>query len=199
MKLANQYQAISMLARNLIELAVEARLIDAIPDAVPKMLMITQLEKLRAARRIVAYESSHTLASPLDTTVYKTFIATKETWIETEAKRLWPARKLSDVTHWSEKSLDGRVKILGQPLEEMYELYYRMLSWQVHSGGTGVMGLPKETFTHICAHGYWLGALAFEEIILAVVKEFRLSLAVESILKKLNLAKYAPLITLEEK
>ncbi len=199
MKQVHQYQAIAMLARNMIELAVEARLIDVIPDAVPKMLMLTQLEKLRAARRVLAYESTHTLASPMDTTPYKTFVATKEAWIENEARQLWPGHKLSDVTHWSEKSLDGRVKMLGQPLEELYELYYRMLSWQVHSGGAGVMGLPKDTFIHICTLGYWIAAKVFEEIILSIVKEFHLTLAVESIEKKLDLAKYAPLLVVEEK
>lgn len=195
----NQYQAIAMLARTMIELAVEIKLIDAISDAVPKMLMATQIDKLRAARKVVAYEASHTLISPMDTAPYKTFVSTKESWITGEAQKLWPGRKLERINHWSEMNLSERVKTLGQPLEELYELYYPMLSWQVHSGGTGVMGYPKETFALICTLGYWIAAKTFEEIILSIVREFKLSLAVESIEKKLDLAKYAPLILVEQK
>lgn len=45
----------------------------------------------------------------------------------------------------------------------------------------------------------WIAAKVFEEIILSVVKEFHLTLAVESIEKKLDLAKYAPLLVVEDK
>lgn len=186
-------QAIAMLARTMIEIAADIRLIDVIPDAVPKILIQTQIEKLKAAQRVTSYASSHTLETPVHIAPYQEFILKKKNWIEAEADKLWPGVAIKYINHWSRLDMAARVQLLKQPLEEQYELFYRMLSWQVHSGSTGIMGLPKETFVHLCTLGYRIGAVTFEEVLKAVAKEFKLSAAIEAIDKKMEFAKYCPL------
>ena len=187
-------QAIAMLARTMIEIAVDIRLIDLIQDSVPKILIHTQIEKLKAAQRVTAYASNHSLDSPVPIDPYQQFVMKKQIWIESEAAKLWPAVALKDIHHWSSLTMASRVKLLKQPLEELYELFYRMLSWQVHSGSTGVMGLAKETFVHFCTLGFRIAAIACEEILKALATEFKLASAIDAIDKKMEFAKFLPLV-----
>ena len=186
-------QAIAMLARTMIEIAADIRLIDVIPNSVPKILIHTQIEKLKTAQRVTSYASNHTLDTPVHIGPYQEFIAKKQAWIESEAAKLWPGTALKDIHHWSRLDMAARVRLLKQPLEEQYELFYRMLSWQVHSGSTGVMGLSKETFVHLCTLGFRIAAVTFEEVLKAVALEFKLSAAIDAIDKKMEFAKYLPL------
>ncbi len=59
LKSAKDLQAIAMVARGLFELAVDMKLIDAVPDAVKKILAFSDVEKLRAARKIVKYKAAN--------------------------------------------------------------------------------------------------------------------------------------------
>ena len=52
-----QFQAITMLARSIFETAVEIRLMRANADAEAKVSLFEQLEKLKAARKIVRYKT----------------------------------------------------------------------------------------------------------------------------------------------
>jgi hypothetical protein len=192
------FQTIANLARTMLELAADAHLLSIIPDSIPKLLYFNRLERLRAARGILKYESAHTISMPLNTSPYKSFVATQGQQIEHDGAMLWPNLKLRSLRHWTGLSLDERTKLVGQPLEEIYQLYNRMLSWYVHSGGSGVMGLPPETFPVICSLGYRVAALTFEEVIMQVAKEFKLTVADDSIGKKLEYAKALPLTATPE-
>jgi hypothetical protein len=195
LELANvrHFQTIANLARTMLELAADAHLLKCIPDSVEKLLYFNRLEKLRAARGILMYESNHTLSIGLNSSPYKVFVATQEQQIEQDGARLWPNIQLKYLKHWTGLNLEQRTQRVGQPLEEIYELYHRMLSWYVHSGGSGVMGLPPETFPVICTLGYRVAALTFEEVIRQVTKEFKLNIVDDSIYKKLEYAKALPL------
>jgi hypothetical protein len=192
------FQTIANLARTMLELAADAHLLKSIPNSVEKLLFFNRLEKLRAAKGILNYESTHTLSMPLNSTPYKAFVATQEQQIEQDGAALWPNLKLRNLKHWTGLTLDKRTKEVGQPLEEIYELYNRMLSWYVHSGGSGVMGLPPQTFPAICSLGYRVAALTFEEVIMQVAKEFKLTIVDDSIGKKLEYAKALPLTSTPE-
>jgi len=200
LELANvlHFQAIANLARTMLELAADARLLDRISNSVEKLLLFNRLERLRAARGILKYESQNNFSIPLNSSHYKSFVDSQEKQIEQEGKVLWPNLKLGNVKHWTGLNLEQRTKLAGQPLEEIYELYHRMLSWHVHSGGSGVMGLPPESFPTICSLGYRVAAVTFEEVILQVAKEFKLTFVDESIKKKLEYAKALPLTSSPE-
>ncbi len=199
LKDVRHFQAIANLARTMLELAADAHLLTSIPDSVQKLLYFNRLEKLRAARGILQYEAAHTLSMPLDSSPYKAFIATQAHQIEAvDSAALWPSLPLRNLRHWTGLTLKERTKLVAPPLEEIYELYNRMLSWYVHSGGSGVMGLPPQTFPVICSLGYRVAALAFEEVILQVAKEFKLTIVDDSIKKKLEYAKALPLTSSPE-
>src|SRR5258708_6699568 len=73
LKSAKNLQAIAMVARGLFELAVDTKLIDAIPDAVKKILAFSDVEKLRAARKIVKYKAANPTAA-VDASIHDSFI-----------------------------------------------------------------------------------------------------------------------------
>lgn len=192
------FQALANLARTMMEIAADILLLELIPNSVQKLLAFNRLEKLRAAKGILAYEKSHTLSMALDTSPYKSFVLTSEVAINANAAALWPTIKPKDLTHWTGLNFRERVRQIGQPLEEMYVLFHRMLSWYVHSGGTGVMGLPAQTFPYICSLSYRTAALSFEEIIKRAAKKFKLSMIDDTLENKLTYAKGLPLTSSPE-
>src|ERR1700690_2219998 len=76
------FQTIANLARTMLELAADAHLLKTIPNSVEKLLYFNRLEKLRAARGILKYESTHTLSMPLNSSPYKAFVSVQEQQIE---------------------------------------------------------------------------------------------------------------------
>jgi hypothetical protein len=88
------FQTIANLARTMLELAADAHLLKSIPNSVEKLLYFNRLEKLRAAKGILKYESTHTLSIPLNTSSYRAFDATQGHQIKQEGATLWPNLKL---------------------------------------------------------------------------------------------------------
>jgi hypothetical protein len=184
------FQAASMLARALFELAVDIRLINAIEFASLKMRVFVDVEKLRCARKIIKFKAANPSVS-LDTTVHESFITRHEETIDRKRRILWP--KLDRVDHWSGLGMGRRVSLLKEPFEEIYEVDYPALSWYVHSGLTGVINLKAETFVHISARAFKLAADAYWEVILGMIREFKIGKADEKIERKMEYAKKVPL------
>jgi hypothetical protein len=67
-----------------------------------------------------------------------------------------------------------------------------MLSWQVHSGLTGVVNLQAETFTLICGQGFKLAADSYWEILCTMIEEFRLVRGNRKIQGRMKAAKMMP-------
>ena len=188
-----------MSARSLFELSVETKLIDAIPDAITKMVHFVRLEKLRAARKYVAFCEAHpTRKYPSDPAVYQSFISANAASIEAFATTLWPTLKLGNVKHWSGLNLAERVKKLDASYQEAYDCFYPLLSWYVHAGLTGVLNLKAEAFAHLSGISYQLATIAYGDIIMRVAREFKLSTTNPDLDKKLELARYLPLTENEE-
>jgi hypothetical protein len=156
LKQPKHFQAISMLARALFELAVDIRLIDALPRSCEKMIAFVNVEKLRRARQILKFKAQHP-GSAVDATTYDSFVAANGASLDTLKATLWP--NLKRVDHWSGRDLRSRVALLSAPFEEIYDVHYPSLSWQVHSGLTGVVNLQAETFTLICGQGFKLAGI----------------------------------------
>jgi hypothetical protein len=184
------FQAAAMLARSLFELAVDIRLLNVIECGSMKMLAFVDVERLRCAQKIVKFKTANPTIS-LDTTAYQAYIVANERTIDTKRHILWP--KLKRVEHWSGARMNRRVALLKEPFEEIYEVNYPMLSWYVHSGLTGVVNLKAEVFVNFSAQAFKLAADAYWEILLAVIREFKIGRADEKIEKKLEYAKKAPL------
>lgn len=188
-KQPKHFQAIAMLARGVFELAVDIRLIDVIPDSETKIREFTDVEKLRCARKVLRFKAANP-AAKVDTTIYSSFVANNESRIDTAKNMLWPTKK--NVSHWSGRDLPERVGLVKSPFEEIYEVNYPQLSWYVHSGLTGIVNLKAETFTLMCGCAFKLAADAYWEVLMTMIREFKIAKANEKIEGKLKAAKLLP-------
>jgi hypothetical protein len=192
LKHQKHFQAITMLARALFELAIDIRLINVIPQACEKMIAFVDVEKLRCARKILQFHAIHPITR-VDPVVYSSFVASEGARIDALRITLWPPKTpKAKVTHWSGMNLADRITRLGAPFDEIYQLNYPHLNWQVHSGLTGVANMKAETFTIMCGQSFMLAADAYREILLAMIDEFKIEKADNNIKGKLTAAKMLP-------
>ena len=189
LKSAKDLQAIAMVARGLFELAVDTKLIDAIPDAVKKILAFSDVEKLRAARKIVKYKAANPTAA-VDASIHDSFITKEAKRIEAERNAVWPGVK--KLTHWSGLDLSQRVALLKAPFDEIYEIDYPELSWYVHSGLTGFVNLKAESFNMLAAKQNKLAAECFVVLLTVIIDEFGIDKADAKKKNKLKLARLYP-------
>jgi hypothetical protein len=183
------FQAITMIARNLFELAVDLELIDKIPDGIEKMIGFVDAEKLRAAWKIVRFKQKNP-TSKVDDSLYQSYIASEGTRIEATKAKLWPGAKKID--GFANMNLAARSVLAGIEYEEIYEVEQPRMSWQVHSGLTGVANLGPETFTYMAGVGIASCIKSFELILNAMIDEFKIGTADEKIKKKLAVSKLLP-------
>ena len=183
------FQAITMIARSLFELSVDLKLIDKIPNAVEKMIAFIDVEKLRCARKIVKFKHNHPNSTTNDS-IYQSFMTSEETRIEATKAKLWPGAKKID--GFANQNLADRSKLAGLEYEEIYEVEQPRMSWQVHSGLTGVANLKTETFTHMAGIAIGSCIKSYERILAAMIDEFQIGKADEKIKNKLTVSKLLP-------
>lgn len=188
-KHAKHFQAAAMLARGVFELGVDIKMLEATPNGWIKMLAFDEVERLRSARKVVAYKTTHPDAD-IDSTIYTSFIAKNEKRIDALRKSIWS--KPADKYHWSGLRFAERVALLGAPMDRIYEVDYPRLSWYVHSGATGVTNLKSETFVHLCANAFSLAADSYREVLEVIIRKFKIDKAVSKIDLKLYAAKVFP-------
>jgi hypothetical protein len=182
-----------MLARANIELAMDIRLLSIIQDAPEKMMAFERSEKLRRARGIVDYAAKAGAAAVDDLSVYANFVANEEASIVALRQKLWGSEKSPQ--HWSEMNIRRRAIYLKDPFEALYELEYGQLSWQVHAGLTGVVGLESNVFTLMCGRAFGIAVECYEGVLTAVICEYSLQEADPKIEDKLKYARVAPFTT----
>jgi len=189
LKYVRDVQASLMIARSLFELAVDMELIDMIPDAVKKIAAFSEVEKLRAARRIVDFKAAH--PSPANTsTTHADFIRNNAVRIEADQKALWPGAK--KVTHWSGLDLRARATLLKAPFDEIYDMKYAELSWYTHAAGLTGFDLKADTYPILQATAFELAARCYVILLTAVIDEFGLSKAIPGVKNHLDYARKVP-------
>jgi hypothetical protein len=190
---SKHFQVVAMLARTLFELAVDIRLLDKIPNGPEKMVVAVEVEKLRTARKAVAFATAN--PSVQVDPIFNSYINLSSANIEAAHKRLWPNYKnLSKgvIKHWTGQNLDMRVRSLKAPFDRMYELDYPMLSWYVHSGLTGIVNIPAETFTLMCSRAFKVAADSYWEVLKVIIQRYKVEKANELIHQKMEVAKLLP-------
>lgn len=204
LKQAMDFQAIVMLARNLFELSVDVKLLDAIPNAVTKYVVFSEVEKLRAAEKIVAFKTKHP-ASKVDTTIVAAFIANNKVSIDAQRIALWPETKSTKqhpkgkpLTHWSGMNLKERTAKLGHPFDELYEVKYPQMSWYTHSAGLTGFDLKRETYRLLAGVYFELAAMCYMTLLTSVIEEFKLAVADDKIKSKMRYAQMMPFTDTDE-
>jgi hypothetical protein len=189
LRYAKDFQAIAMITRALFELAVDIKLLTKVPDAVRKIAAFSEVEKLRAARMIVAFKAAHPNA-PFDATIHAQFIKNNADRIEAERENVWGAE--SKVSHWSGLNLRKRVALLGQPFEEVYEIKYPQLSWYTHAAGLTGFDLKASSFEALASTHHFLAAQLYKLLLRAIIDEYQLLKSDSKILDKMKQAELMP-------
>jgi len=186
---AKHVQAVAMLARGLFELSVDMRLLEVIPNAALKMHEFIDVEKLRCARKIIAFKDTNPNID-LDTTEYVAFVTRNGDRVDRIRQSLWP--NIKRLNHWSGHRMGGRVALLKAPFDQLYEVDYPRLSWYTHPGLTGIANLRPETFTYICSYAFKLAADSYSEVLQTLIRKFGLAKTNEKIEHKLHIAMIFP-------
>jgi hypothetical protein len=198
------FQAIVMLARNLFELAVDMKLLGVIPDAVERFAIFAEVEKLRAAEKIVTFKRAHP-NSKVDTSIVAAFITNNKANIEAQRAKLWPETrptkqnpKGKPLAHWSGKNLRERTVLLGPPFDEVYEVKYPQMSWYTHSAGLTGFDLKRETYPKLAGVYFELSAMCYMVILTTVIEEFKLAIVDDRIRNKMRYAQMMPFTDTDE-
>jgi hypothetical protein len=198
------FQAIIMLARNLFELSVDIKLLDVIPNAVERFSVFSEVEKLRAANKIVAFKEKHP-ASKVDTTIVAAFIANNQASVDAQRIELWPETRATKqhtkgkpLMHWSGMNLGARTAKLGHPFDELYEVKYPQMSWYTHSAGSAGFDLKRETYPLLAGVYFELSAMCYMVLLTSVIEEFKLVIADEKIKSKMRYAQMLPFTDTDE-
>jgi len=203
LKQAMDFQAIVMLARNLFELAVDMQLLDEIPNAVEKFSAFSEVEKLRAAEKILEYKKSHP-DSKVDARIHAAFIANNKARIDALRGKLWPVvpsagkRGPGRLSHWSGMDLKARTVKLGQPFDEIYEIKYAQMSWYTHSAGLTGFDLKRESFSLLAGVYFEQAAMCYMVLLKSVIKQFKLAITNEKIENKMRYAQMMPFTDTDE-
>jgi hypothetical protein len=188
-------QSIATVARALFELAVDVKLIAVIPNAIDKVVSFTDVERLRAAKKIVAFKAANPTAI-VDDRVHQAFIKAEATRIDDDRALRWPG--MTRVKHWSGKDLAQRVALLGRPFDEFYEVEYPELSWYVHAGLVGFINLDPATIDMLAAKQNKLAAECYEILLTAIIDEFNFETIDPKIKSRMTLAKMLPFADSQE-
>jgi hypothetical protein len=190
LKRITDFQAIAMIARTLMELAIDVKLIDLVQDAAERMAAFADVEKLRTARRIVAFKKSH--PDVLVDRNYERFVDSEGTRIDAHRTAMWPGIKNTDLRHWAHLNLAERAAKVGGELEELHAIYYPQLSLYVHSGLTGIVNMSKEGFQALAGVTFNVVIKSYMAILTELIRAYKLYSANEKIREKMDLARTLP-------
>jgi hypothetical protein len=195
LRYAKDFQAIAMITRSLFELAVDLTLIKQIPDAIIKIAVFSEIEKLRAAKMIVAYKTSHPTIA-VDTAVHALFVQNNAARIDAERKKHWGAN--AKLKHWSGLSLRERAARLGGPFEEMYEVKYAQLSWYTHAAGLTGFDLKASSFVKLATTHHYLAVQLYKIVLRTIIEKYEFSKWDDKILNKLKQAEFLPFMDTDD-
>lgn len=204
LKQVSDVQAIIMLARNLFELAVDAKLLDCVSNGVEKFIAFSEMEKLRSAEKIVSFKNSHP-GSRVDTLIVASFISKNRASIEARRAALWPESKATSrqskakpLAHWSGMNLKDRAARLGDPFDEIYESKYAQMSWYTHSAGLTGFDLQKESYTRLAGIYFYVASTCYMIVLNKVIEEFKLTAADEKIKNRMRYAQLMAIADTDE-
>jgi len=195
LRYAKDFQAIAMITRSMFELAVDMKLMKQIPDAELKIATFSEVEKLRAAKMIVAFKSGRQPAS-VDTTVQALFIKNNEVRIEAERKAVWGPK--AKVSHWSGMSLRERAALLKEPFEEVYEVKYPQLSWYTHAAGLTGFDLKASSYEALASTHHSLAAQLYKLLLRVIIDEYHFVKWDSRILDKMKQAELMPFMDTDD-
>jgi len=152
------FQGLASAGRAIFELLIDENLLiyDLIENGLEKHTAFTQIERYRAAKQVVDYETEHPESKLADET-YREFVNSpgKNTEIENLKVQYWGRNKKGDpnkTEYWSGMSARARAKVIDKKIantnikyEELYLTNFPMQSWMIHSGSVGVENITLDS------------------------------------------------------
>lgn len=146
-------QTLTSAERSVIELYVDMELIhrNAIPNGIEKFKAFTDVQKLKAARRMEVFfaENPDLDSQPSKASAHREFIKNNATRIETAVEQLWG--KGAKPVDWSGLDLVNRSRKLDTNIEYLVIKDYDRRNFAVHTGLAGVLNLSPANFEAMCA------------------------------------------------
>ena len=187
------YQAVAMLARSMMELNADVHMLEKTDNAVRKYIAFNTLERLRFSENMAACENGEILGVHVEVSVYKDFYESHWNECVTECGQLWPDKKIRDIKHhWTLMYLDRRAEDSGDPVKTIYRKFNKPFSWEVHSGGMSVSGIDASYNIAIYAMSLHYIYVLFEDLVINVSKKFHLEKVINKMEDKLTFVKFAP-------
>jgi len=183
-----QFQAITMLTRSVLETAAEIKLIRQDANAATKISLFDQVQKLKAAKKILQFKANYPTAA-VATESYEEYIRMHEARILSEKSQMWPVGR---VDHWTQMNFEQRCKHLGGEFNELYQVHYARLSWYVHSGITGIAHMTGEAFSNLCGIAFHILVKCYAAILEEVINEFKIYHADDKLKNRITYAKMLP-------
>lgn len=186
------FQSIVGASRTAVELYVDMHLLarDAVPDGTEKFFAFDSIQRLKAARRMVAFHDKYPDLRERGVEPFRTFVVAQGAAIDAERVRLWGAKGKPD--HWTNINLHDRPNALGPEFQRLVNDGYDYRNWLLHSGAAGVNGLGDEVLKALSAnalhvvHTIAIGALEL------VATEFRIRGTIEQFAARIEELRLIP-------
>jgi len=162
------FQTLASAARMIFELGVDIALCgkDPTDESAKRLVAFSQVERLRVSQKVAQFYETHTPPGTLDLAMHKEMAG--DVVMQKRAAdfvtQYWALPKGSTAekyrpSHWStHQDLRLRAQALDvkpdSKWEGRYVEVYPILSWHIHAGAVGIVGMPKESFEAVAATAY---------------------------------------------
>lgn len=182
------FQGAAAAARALFELLLDIKMLgtDQTSKSIQRFHAFPEVEKFRVAQKLVRFCDNHPNTIDRNLTTQRSFINSNERKrnIETSIRKHWGTTKEGKPNrpkHWTGKNIPARAHVLGPEYEELYFEAYPLLSWYIHSGSTGYVGVTQEALQSCFGWSHIIAQKAFLEATLICAQEMKISLALEGL------------------
>jgi hypothetical protein len=180
------FQAIASAARSLFELGLDMAFFnqEKTDDSLGRIPAFTTVERYRVAKKIKEFYANRPARSDHDLSVIQAHVTDSANTARVEAlvEKYWGRTKKGELIwpkHWSAfPNTRDRAHRVGGPWEERYVLHYYKLSWYMHSGLTGVAGIPKDLFDVLASEAFQLSKDVILDCYRIVGEELQLASAI---------------------
>jgi hypothetical protein len=188
------FQTVMLTTRSIFELFVDLKILNEglIDDAVERYCSFHDVSKMQYAQKVFNFKSEHPEIE-MDTRVHEELLGNEEQKKKAaELKnKYWPKnKKIPD--HWTSLDMRKRCEHIDKKYLALYCRLYPMMSWYVHSGPSGHIGLDEWFFKAVFAKGNELSAEIFLEGTVLMVKKFHIDKALNNFPEIVKILKTVP-------
>jgi hypothetical protein len=177
-------QTLTACSRTVIELFIDMELLhrNLIPDGVRRFSSFHEVQKLKAARRMVRFFDARPELNPelRRTWVYELFLHRHEARIVGDLTRFRgssPSGEAPLPSHWSQLNLLDRSAKLGPEFELFTTEYYDVRNFAAHTGLAGFVGLERDGVEILCFMSFQMIAICLIGMLKILGDELHVSAA----------------------